>query len=382
MVKIKDITIEQGRTEASTLRDKANRFTLVIRDDTQHVTQPLKQLISDYLINKRMRARAQFNGKASVKNAEPLLEAHVSSVVDKAYRTWMSKSLTALGKHLDYDKAGLLAGVDNELLVHLYEPEALASEIIRKAEVHAEAFDDGLGLTNPYFISLDDMIGVPEGRGGEISFSRLFSICGKDYFDYVARPGHASITDQMIAVKADLKDRFERTGEKASIVLLEDNVRHARMLNWLENKMDDAGLFEHATLAGISTCFCSASPSELKEITHKGQSVPVAIGVNYRGVNADVQTPRDLMFDGFVVKIDGEKGRLPGIFMDVASRFSVQESFADEFKDDIKRINRSFCYHIKKELDVTVPLSWFISADPVAHVTNMSPNTPMINVMK
>jgi hypothetical protein len=382
MVKIQDITIEQGRIETAKLRHQPNNFTLVIRDDTQHVMQPLKQLITDHLINKRMRARGQFNEQASTKNKEPLLEAHVAFVVDKAYRLWMDKSLAALGRHLDLDKAGLAAGADNDLLVHLYDPQALSEEIIRKAEVQAETFDDGLGLTNPYFISLDDMIVVPEGRGGEISFSRLFSLCGKDYFDYVARPGHASITDQMTGVKADLKKRFEETGEKASIVLLEDNVRHARMLNWLENKMDEAGLFEHATLAGISTCFCSASPSELQDITHKGQSVPVAIGVNYRGVNADVQTPRDLMFDGFVVKIDGEKGRLPGIFMDVASRFSIQENLADEFKDDIKRINRSFCYHIKRELDVTVPLSWFISSDPVAHVTNMSPNTPMINVMK
>jgi hypothetical protein len=382
MVKIKDITIEQGRKETAKLRYQPNNFTLVIRDDTQHVMQPLKHFILDHLIESEARICARFNAQSAGGNTENALEAHVSSVVDKAYRLWMNKSLVTLGKHLDFDKAGLSVGADNNLLVHLYEPKALAEEIIRKAEVHAESVDEGLGLINPDFISLDDMIAVPEGRGGEISFSRLFSLCGKDYFDYVARPGHPSISDQLVRVQADLKDRFEHAGEKASIVLLEDNVRHARMLNWLENKMDDAGLFEYATLAGISTCFCSASPSELSEITHKGQSVPVAIGVNYRGVNSDVQTPRDLMFDGFVVKINGEKGRLPGIFMDVASRFSIEENFAEEFKSDIRRINRSFCFEIKKALGVNVPLSWFISSDPVAHVTNMPLHTPMIKVMK
>tara|TARA_R110002124_G_scaffold129483_1_gene290927 strand:- start:227233 stop:228363 length:1131 start_codon:yes stop_codon:yes gene_type:complete len=376
MVNIKNITLKQGRLETSRLRHQPNSFTLVIRDDTQHVTRPLKGLITNHINNNQLSKCARFNRQA--KAGGPSMEEHVSDVVENAYRSWMHKSLKSLGRYLDLDKSGLTSGADNDFYVHLYEPEALVGEILHKTEKP----DDGLGLDNPYYISLDDMITVPEGRGGDISFSRLFSLCGKDYFDYVARPGHPSIADQMMRVRADLQTRFEQTGEMASIVLLEDNIRHARMLNWLENKMDEAGLFEYATLAGISTCFCSASPSELQDITHKGESVPVAIGVNYRGVNSDVQTPRDLMFDGFVVKINGEKGRLPGIFMDVASRFSVQEKFADEFKSDIRRINRSFCFEIKKALGVDVPLSWFISSEPVAHVTKMSPQTPMINIMK
>ena len=142
-------------------------------------------------------------------------------------------------------------------------------------------------------------------------------------------------------------------------------------------------MFDHAYLAGIITCICSADDVELSKIKHKGtRSVPVSVGVDYVGVNADVQTPRDLMFDGFVVKIDGKKGRLPGIFMDVASRFSVAETRSEAFKEDIRRINREFCLDIREKLGVNMPLLWFVGAKPVSHVTHTHVNTPMLKVMR
>ena len=375
MVKIRNVTLANAEEAVMPMRGSENSFTFVIRDDTDFVTTPIKARLLRVL-SKKPTLKSEY---AMASNDETL-DAAIDRIVDRAYQKWMRHALYMLGRHIDADKYDLNPQRRNELSVHLYDADELTNSVIKKA--HSAQFvkaDDPA----PYLISLDDMIPVSDELGGEISFSRLFSLCGTDYFDYTARPGHPAIHRQLDKVKADLNARFEQSGKSTPIVLLEDNVRHARMLNWLENLMDGHGLFNHAHLAGISTCFCSADDAELSKIVHKGHlAVPVAVGVNYLGVNADVQTPRDLMFDGFVVKIDGQKGRLPGIFMDVASRFSVSEPRSEAFKEDIRCINREFCADIRKNLGVNMPLSWFVGAKPVSHVTNTHVNTSMLKVMR
>lgn len=376
MVKVKNLSLQNAESEVVGLKGREDTLTLVIRDDTEHVTAPLKDNLLR-TITQNPTPRERFNQIAQDTGVNLPLDRHIDRVVNNSYQIWLRKSLYMLGRHLDTDKYDLNTHSRRNIFVHLYNADELADSIIDKADKLPEQNN-----AHPYLISLDDMIHVPEGQGGTISFSRLFSICGRDYFDYTARPGYPAIADQMAIVKADLDRRSREIGGPVPIVLLEDNVRHARMLNWLEQKMEAAGLFENAYLSGISTCFCSADDQELAKIVHKGQSVPVTVGVNYLGVNSDVQTPRDLLFDGFVVEIDGQKGRLPGVFMDVASRFSVKEDNADKFVRDIKRINREFCADIKDNLGVNLPLSWFVGAKPVSHVTNTHSNTSMLKVMK
>ncbi len=376
-MKVRNISLQKAEQAVNALRGSEGRLTLVIRDDTEHVTSHLKErLIHDITIKPSCRER--FNALAAHVDDAGSIEQRVNSVVNNAYQIWLRKSFYALGKYVDVNKYDLDDSRRNKLSVHMYNAQDLTDVIVDRAQNMAGK-PHGV---QPYLISLDDMIPVPEGLGGEISFSRLFSICGRDYFDYTARPGHPAIAEQMKIVREDLERRYQETGHKQPIVLLEDNVRHARMLNWLENQMDEAHLFDYGYLAGISTCFCSANDDELSKIKHKGKSVPVTVGVNYHGVNSDVQTPRDLLFDGFVVKIDGEKGRLPGIFMDVASRFSVKEDCADEFTREMRHVNFEFCEDIQKNLGVNIPLSWFVGAKPVSYVTNTHANTSMMKVMK
>lgn len=376
MVKVKNLSLQNAENELQGLQGREDTLTLVIRDDTDHVTSPLKDRLINEIQTKKS-CRERFNQLAENASIEMPLDQHVNRVVNNAYQIWLRKSLYTLGRHLDADKYDLNQESRSKLFVHLYNADELTGAIIEKADDF-----DGLNGNQPYLISLDDMIHVPDGLGGDISFSRLFSLCGRDYFDYTARPGYPELSKQMAIIRQDLQQRYNQTGQRVPIVLLEDNVRHARMLNWLELQMDDAGLFDNAYLAGISTCFCSADNEELLKIQHRGQSVPVAVGVNYLGVKSDVQTPRDLLFDGFVVEIDGQKGRLPGIFMDVASRFSVTQDRADEFTHDVRQINREFCADIQKNLGVNMPLSWFVGAKPVSHVTNTHTNTSMMKVMK
>jgi hypothetical protein len=377
VVKVRNISLNSAEQAVGALRGSEDSLTLVIRDDTEHVTSPLKERLVQDITSKPSR-KERFNMLAASVNDTATVEQRVDNVVNNAYQTWLRNSFYALAKHLDVNKYDLDDSRRNKLFVHMYNAQDLTDAIVDHAKLMSSKSRD----VPPYLISLDDMIHVPDGLGGDISFSRLFSICGRDYFDYTARPGHPAIAEQMKSVREDLKLRYQRTGEKQPIILLEDNVRHARMLNWLENQMDEAHLFDYGYLAGIATCFCSANDAELSKIKHKGKSVPVSVGVNYHGVNSDVQTPRDLLFDGFVVKIDGQKGRLPGIFMDVASRFSVKRDHADEFTQEMRDVNYAFCEDIQKNLGVNMPLSWFIGAKPVSYVTNTHTNTSMMKVMK
>lgn len=377
MVNVRKISIGDAEQTVNALRGRQDSLTLVVRDDTDHVTAPLKERLLREITYK-LPVKEKFNMLAADCGDQRSIDARVDSVASDAYQAWLNQSFSALAQNLDISKYGLDETQRDNIFFHVYDAKELTQTVVEQAN----KMDIGNSTPPPYLISLDDMIHVPEGFGGDISFSRLFSICGRDYFDYTARPGHPKISEQMKIIREDLKERYKATGEKQPIILLEDNIRHARMLNWLENQMEEAHIFDYGHLAGISTCFCSADDAELSEIKHKGKSVPVSISVNYHGVNSDVQTPRDLLFDGFVVKIDGKKGRLPGIFMDVASRFTVQRENAQDFTNTMRDVNFAFCEDIQKNLGVNMPLSWFIGAKPVSHVTNTHTNTSMMKVMK
>ena len=166
------------------------------------------------------------------------------------------------------------------------------------------------------------------------------------------------------------------------IVLLEDNVRHAKMLNWVIERMERHNIFEHGDLAGISTCFCCAANEEREAIKYRGQTVPVTAVVDFKAAKIDVATPRDLMFDGFVVETPAGVGRLPGIFMDVAKLFKIKPSRADVFEKEVRKANVAFCESMEEKFETPIPLKWTVGAEAISHVTGYSLETSMARVMK
>ena len=100
-----------------------------------------------------------------------------------------------------------------------------------------------------------------------------------------------------------------------------------------------------------------------------------AIEINAKSF--EVSTPRDLFFDGYVVEVNGETTRLPGLFMDVEKLFKVAPEKVDSFTAEVKQASLDFCDRIEKEWGVQVPLKWFTCAKAIASVTGQSLDTPM-----
>lgn len=347
-----------------------------IRTDARHATKELKSSLKDHL--SQGKTSDIFQLSANQKSASRTsLDQYIEDNVHAAYQEWGRSVLTSMSECLDYEKYGLADPKDHQLHVHFYNAQDLADQAILDAYTISPK-----DRNNTILISLDDMIESDDAEISEIAFSRLFSLDGKKQFDYVARPGRKPIDVQMAAILKEAQSKHRWHGEKPSIILLEDNVRHAKMLNWLIEKMDDAGILEHANLDGISTCFCCASNEEKRKIQHKGKTIPVSDVVDYGETKVDVSTPRDLLFDGLVVEVDGKHGRLPGVFMDLEARFKINPNKVEQFKIEVTKANINFCKTLEKNLGVKIPLDWFVISKPVAHVTQLCHTTSMTIVLE
>lgn len=343
---------------------------MAIRTDARHATRELKRNLTTHLSSDSV-VSANFNDSA--------LTGRIEKVLHEAYREWGHGVLEALSESVDYSKYGITDPDAEKLQVHFFNSNDLAGRAVRraldmgrKASPHVE----------PMLISLDDLIHDNVIPIYEIAFSRLFSTDGKQQFDYVARPGYAPLEEQFQRIREEAARRHQQTGVKAPIVFIEDNVRFAKMLNWLFSEMDRNNIFDHADIVGISTCFCCAAEEERTNIKFKDQTVPVEAIIDYGATAVEVSTPRDLMFDGFVIEMGGKTMRLPGMFMDVVSRFKIRPDAIDQFRQDISRINVNFCKRLEDAFGIDVPLSWFAVAEPVANVTASSPMTPMSSIMR
>jgi hypothetical protein len=158
------------------------------------------------------------------------------------------------------------------------------------------------------------------------------------------------------------------------------------MLNWVIDLMEQKGIFEHAGLAGISTCFCCATPEERNAIRFDGKTVPLTSVVDYGGAIVDVVTPRDLLFDGRVVEYEEsgttQIGRLPGPFMDSAKLFKIKPDREADFERRVIKANILFCAKLEEKFGLEIPVQWFGAAPVIAATTGCDQNDRMIDVLR
>jgi hypothetical protein len=384
--------------KAQTGSTQQQPITFAIRTDASHASERLVQELS------------AFSGRDS---------SDVLEVVKAEYGVWGYDTLQAFTDYIDYTKYGLEQ--DSGLInVQLHKRKDLSDAAIANAVKLTRPHLDRNAIT-PLLITLDEMIDPELHFRAELAFSRLFDIASGKEKGFVQRPGKIPLDEQLAKIFEQVKkaylganhgaepisgsnvlsERFtshskadremrdilrmadSNGNDKVPIVLLEDNVRRAKMLNWIIDKMDAAGIFQYATLAGISTCFCNATEEERANIKFNGRRVPIIPVIDYgQNLPIDITTTRDLMFDGFVIDINGELGRLPGIYMDVSERFKIAPKFADAFRHDVALANKGFCDRIEKEFGITPPIEWFDSGRAIAHVTGAPLSTPMAEVMR
>lgn len=353
-------------------------LTYVLRTDAHHATRTIKKALA-----------AEFNNAARA-----ISPAKIRHDVHQAYRLWGHQVLKTLANHLDYNNYGLTNPQNRYLNVHFYNARTLAESAVQKgvALVNAQSGNPQSRGDRPVlFVSMDDMITKQTPHWGELAFSRQFDPETAAQITYRARPGYRPLDEQLATLKKLAAGFEQRNGYKMPVVLLEDNVRRASMMNTIIGMTEKSGLYDHAELIGISTCFCCADAAELQKIRNaNGQVVPVTSVVDYGGAKIDVATPRDLLFDGYVVGMpqEGENtttaktGRLPAIFMDAATLFKVNPDKADVFNRNILDANIKFCERLERKFRTAVRLGWFAGAEAISHYTGHHPDTPMIDVLR
>ena len=387
--------------------EKGRDLKLVIRTDASFSTKRLKQHLCSSLGDSNS---ANFNFVVADINGSVGQEAYVQRLVHSAYENWGHSMLKTIVNHTDYEAYGVDETKSRVVEIEFFNAKDIASNTVKLGEEFiyfgrsssqvtltadntleaddvrfCDLPDFKIARDTTFYITFDEMIPrpetVPEAQWGELGFSRLFSMDGRERYDYVGRPGKGSIDEQIEIIKDRLKALYEQEGKKAQIVLLEDNVRHARMINWAIEQMDEHGAFEYADISALSTCFCCASEEERQKITFKGNSVPVLPVADYYGEIVDVITPRDLMFDGIVVELEGQHTRLPALFMDLEQRMGIKGDKQVQFVKDVINANVLFCDTIRNAFDFEPPVSWFIHPDAIEHVTGLSGDMPMKEFM-
>ncbi|MCB9990983.1 MAG: hypothetical protein H6867_06340 [Rhodospirillales bacterium] len=347
-------------------------LTFVIRTDAAFATAKLRRNIVAHI---QSDPEHPLHGKENLDN-------YITKITHGAYELWGQSVLTAKAECLDYGKYHLKEPEDKSLHVHFYNAATLTTRAIEMAETMLAARPDHDAGKPTMFISLDDMIQKQCEPWADIGFSRLFDHEGKEHFGYTGRPGMLPLSEQIKNAKAQLKELSEKHGGKISVVLLEDNVRHARMLNWVIDMLDQEDFFDYADLAGISTCFCCASEEERAAIQYDGKTIPLAIVIDYEQNLVDVCTPRDLLLDGFVVEVNNKVTRLPGIFADVIERFKINPKKVDKFNAAVIDANIEFCQTLESAFQLKLPVAWFKGADAIEHIYGATQQTPMADVME
>lgn len=342
-------------------------LTYALRTDANHATGLLKKNILQ-----------KFNNAA-----QPETVQFVEKTVHNAYRVWGQDVLKAIATGLDYSLYGINDAQNKFLNVHFYNARNLAHDAVKKGRDLIRQTMPEHGKKPIFFISLDDMVDKRNTHWGEFSFSRLFDPAISSYSEYCARPGKAPLPEQLSGLVQFAKKFRDTHGYKLPIVLLEDNVRHAKMVNKIIDMMEESGLFQQANLAGISTCFCCADEAERARIQRPdGSVIPVTHVVDYKGAKIDVATPRDLLFDGYVVKTPEDSGRLPAVFMDAAKLFKIAPARAASFDAKILKANLKFCERLENKFQTDLPLRWFAGAGAISHFGGYPLDTPMRDVLR
>lgn len=372
-VRITDVT-------PGTTPPPSDGLILAIRTDASHAMYSLRRNIVASLQQDAVQAAF---GPASKEVARPDHESQTRQVLHRNYQSWGRKVLAAFADCLDYAQYGITDPARQKLDIHFYNAAALADDAVSKGIGHVQKAKGPA----PLLLTLDDMIEPKlQQNWGEIAFSRLFSADGKQQLDYVGRPGRPPLPKQIDLVRQHVGALARAAQEPVPIILVEDNVRHAKMLNWVIGKLHDGGVFEHGRPAAITTCFSMANEAERAAIRYQGAQIPVVASVDYQSAKVDVITPRDLLFDGLVVQTGKDSmGRLPGVFLDEASlvsRFKIRPDKTEEFLHRTRQANMAFCYNVEREIGKDLPLGWFAGSDPISRLTGEPPERPMHVVMQ
>lgn len=295
--------------------------------------------------------------------------------IHHTYNAWLESVTTVLCESLG-----------NSTQYEIFPSDVLHSSIIKLGENHAEK--QGY---RPFFVSLDDAITLDLEEWDiphlEIGFSRLYGLDG-EVQDFVARPTMDPLDEQLRKLKKAV-DRayYSNDGNPVGIILLEDNVRRAKTLNWIIEKMAKAGVFENARGRAVSSCFSCATKEEREKLVYDGQPIPILTDYDFAGKGVDVKTPRDLLFDGAVVEISGADGqkvtrRLPHIFMEnTANVIGVSEEILPKFMVQILNENIKFCKKVRNIVGFEMPLEAFAGGEAIQSVHNFDLGVPMIDVL-
>lgn len=361
----------------------SDKLVLAIRTDARHALSALQRNIVAHWQKPNIATAYQETAASITAPVNP--DEAARQILHQTYQTWGQRVLGTFARNLDYDQYGITDPAKQTLEVHFYNANALAQDAVtRGLRFVAERY----GKDKPaLLVTLDDMIEPRHGQNwAEIAFSRLFTPDGKQQLDFVARPGRSPLPQQLDRVRQIVGSLAQQSGAAVPIVLVEDNVRHAKMLNWVVGNMDQAGVFEHGKPVAVATCFSMANERERAAIQYKGTQIPVVPSVDYGTAKVDVFTPRDLLFDGLVVQLNQERnGRLPGVFLDessLTSRFKIRPDKTADFLRDIRHANAVFCYTVEKLVGSDLPLKWFACAEPIAKVTGADPDRPMHVLMQ
>lgn len=341
-------------------------LTFAIRTDEQHASGFLIDKIIDDLPDTERTQQAEDN---------------IRDAVHSRYNAWQEKVVGLIATHIDADKYNLdtNAPENNDIHATYYSSDELKDKAVRNADKLAAAVADAPAV----YVSLDDMIDGDQGHWSEIAFSRLFNADGTQHSGYVGRPGKAPLLDQIDSLAEQVRELKDQYGEDVPIVLMEDNVRKAKMLNWVIGLMDKHGVFENAQLAGISTCFACADDAEKAAIQHNGKPVPVVAVTEFDPkMNMDVITPRDLLLDGYVTPAGAENGRLPAVFMDVSERMKIDPAKQEDFLKAVLKENIAFCRDLEADLGRDLPVGSFIGGKAIEHVKGIDQNRRMADVMQ
>ncbi len=339
---------------------KSKDLTCVVRTDSDVATQHLQDCI---------------------KNHTNLSTQRISKIINGLYKTWGENVITHINDHLDY--GSYENHIQNKRVsVHFYRAAHASENVIRQA-VKLLRGNSTAEQGHYLLISLDDMIEPDSANSADFAFSRKFNANGNKTLGYVGRPGHASIKEQLQSIKVRVDQMSKNShGLKVPLVFLEDNIRHAKMINWVIDLFEKAGIFENGSLDGISTCFCSADSAEREKVIFEGKSVPIVTIADYDSRTSDVITPRDLLFDGFVVDIDGHIGRLPALFMDVSARFKIKRNSQNAFKQGVAQSNIEFCEALAQQIGVSyIPLNWFEHGETISKKIGCSIDSNFTKIM-
>ncbi len=318
-----------------------------------------------------------YNVQVTYDNYEENLN-QIKSEIHDAYKTWVREATTAI---ITSERRVTYNTYETQPYVGIYDGRDLEKIALKNAQDLCNDYSKTNINAPEVYVTLDSQIGTGNKPGMEIAFSRAFDLDGTQKPDYVARPGHQPIEQQIAALKQKL-DSLNPQGTAINMVFLEDNVRHARMLNWVIGRMEEYNIFQNVKLCGISTCFSSASPEEQAKIQQNGNLVPVKSVIDFKNSKTEVITPRDLMFDGFVIDTTEKSMRLPGIFMDPGKRFNIHNDKLVEFQRNVLYSNIHFCKQIEEKFGVDMPLSWLPSGDAIAMVRSVPLETSVVSVMR